>query len=181
MPGKVILIAVSGAMLVSACSSRPRSFEPLLAAAPADQQAYDAQLHTCRQQIAARTDKSGRLVSAAGGAAIGVGAGYAAGTATMAGSAGMIGAAGAAAAAAITVLPIAGLAGAWGISKIKKSKKERAIKTAMADCLQQGGYTVDRWRALSKREARALAAAPSTQPDPAVPAPAAVANQTEPR
>ena len=101
-------------------------------------------------------DRSGRLASAAGGTAIGLGAGYAAGTATAAGTSGMIGAAGAAAAAAVMVLPIAGLAGAWGISKIKKTKKERAIKTAMAECLSEGGYSVEKWRAMSKREVRAL-------------------------
>ena len=162
MPNNSLTFVVAGALLLSACSSRPRQFEPRLAAAPADQAANEAKLQSCRQDIAARTDKSGRLVSAAGGAALGVGAGYAAGAATMAGSSAGIGgaaAAGAAAAAALIVLPVAGVAGAWGISKIKKSKKERAIKAAMAECLAEGGYSVGQWRALSKREARALAAA----------------------
>lgn len=160
MPKKYVLAVMAGAVLLSGCSSRPRNFAPVLAAAPADQRAYDAQLQTCRERLAARMDRSGRLASAAVGTAVGVGAGYAAGAATAAGSAGTMGAAaGAAAAAAITVLPIAGLAGAWAISKIKKTNKERAIKTAMAECLAEGGYSVDRWRVMSKREVRAIAAA----------------------
>lgn len=158
MPRKSVLIGVAASLVLSGCSSRPRSFAPVLAAAPADQQAYDAQLQTCRERLAARMDRSGRLTSAAAGTAIGVGAGYAAGAATAAGTSGMIGAAGAAAAAAAMVLPIAGLAGAWGVSKIKKTNKERAIKAAMAECLSEGGYAVEKWRVLSKREARAIAA-----------------------
>ena len=140
MPQSKVLIVMAGALVLSGCSSRPRNFAPVLAAAPTDQRAYEAQLQTCRDRLAGRMDKSGRLVSAAAGTAVGLGAGYAAGTATVAGTAGTMGAAaGAAAAAAITVLPIAGLAAAWGVSKIKKTKKERAIKNAMAECLAEQG------------------------------------------
>jgi hypothetical protein len=67
----------------------------------------------------------------------------------------------AAAATAVAILPFAGLAGAWGVSKIKKTKKERAIKAAMAECLSEGGYSVARWEAMSKRDVRAMAAATS--------------------
>lgn len=167
MPKKSVLIVVAGAVFLSACSSRPRNFAPMLGAVPTDQKAYEAQLQMCRERLAARLDKSGRLASAAAGTAIGVGAGYAAGTATAAGTAGTIGAAGAAAAAAVMVLPIAGLAGAWGLSKIKKTKKERAIKTAMAECLREGGYSVSQWRVMSKGEVREIAAArPGTNSNP---------------
>jgi hypothetical protein len=72
-----------------------------------------------------------------------------------------MGGAAAAAAAAVAILPFAGLAGAWGISKIKKTKKERAIKAAMAECLSEGGYSVARWNAMSKRDVRAMAASSS--------------------
>ena len=156
---KSVLIVMAGAVALSGCSSRPRNFAPVLAAAPADQKAYETQLQTCRERLAARMDRSGRLASAAAGTAVGVGAGYAAGAATAAGTAVTIGAAGAAAAAAAMVLPIAGLAGAWGVSKIKKTKKERAIKNAMAECLAEGGYSVEQWRVMSKDEVRALPAA----------------------
>ena len=159
MRHKSLALVMAGAVLAAGCSSKPRTFAPVLAAAPADQQAYEAQLQTCRERLAARMDKSGRLASAAAGTAVGVGAGYAAGAATAAGTAGTLGAGAAAAVAAITVLPIAGLAGAWGVSKIKKTKKERAIKDAMAQCLSEGGYSVDKFRVMSKKEVRAAAAA----------------------
>ena len=155
MPRNSVLIVMASAVVLAGCSSRPRSFAPVLAAAPPDQPAYEAKLQNCRERLAARMDRSGRLASAAAGTAVGVGAGYAAGAATAAGTAGTIGAAGAAAAAAVMVLPIAGLAGAWGVSKIKKNKKEKAIKNAMAECLAEGGYSVDQWRVMSKREVRA--------------------------
>lgn len=181
MSKKCVLIVMAGAVLLSGCSSRPRNFAPVLAAAPTDQKTYEARLQTCRERLAARMDRSGRLASAAAGTAVGVGAGYAAGAATAAGSAGSMGAAaGAAAAAAIMVLPIAGLAGAWGISKIKKTKKERAIKSAMAECLREAGYSVEQWRVMSKREVRAIAAAsPESNSNGANSAPAADAPPTE--
>ena len=159
MPKHFIMMATAGAVALSGCSSRPRQFAPVLAAVPTDQAAYDAQLRTCRERIAGRLDGSGRLASAAGGTAVGLGAGYAAGAATAAGTAGTMGGAVAAGVMAVTILPFAGLAGAWGVSKIKKTKKERAIKAAMAECLSEGGYSVSRWDALSKREVRAMTAA----------------------
>ena len=90
MPNKTVLMVMAGAVALSGCSSRPRNFAPVLAAAPADQQAYDARVKLCRERLAARMDKSGRLASAAGGTAVGLGAGYAAGAATAAGTAGAL-------------------------------------------------------------------------------------------
>ena len=86
MPKTFVLMTMAAAVLVSGCSSRPRNFAPVLAAAPADEKSYQAQLYECRQRLAARMDRSGRLTSAAGGAAVGVGAGYDAGAATAAGT-----------------------------------------------------------------------------------------------
>lgn len=132
---------------------------PVLAAPPADEAAYQAHLQACQVRIATGGWKHGRGVSAAGGAVIGTGAGVAAGSAVAAASTPtMIGAAAAAAAAAAMAVPVFGVLGAWGISKIKKSKNERAVKTALGQCLAEGGYPVQRWRALSKRETRELRA-----------------------
>jgi hypothetical protein len=58
--------------------------------------------------------------------------------------------------ATIIAAPVAALGGAWGIAKIKKTKKERAIKAATAECLAEAGYSVERWRVMSKREVREL-------------------------
>lgn len=92
-----VLIVMAGAVGLSGCSSRPRNFAPVLAAAPTDQKSYEAQLQTCRERLAARVDRSGRLASAAAGTAVGIGAGYAAGAATV-GTTGTMGAAAGAAA-----------------------------------------------------------------------------------
>lgn len=147
--------AAAVAVLLSGCSSRPRNFEPVLAAAPADQSAYQAHLRNCQVIVAAGGWKDGRGVSAAGGAVAGVGAGVATGSAVAAGSSGMIGAAAVAAAAAAVALPIVGVLGAWGISKVKKSKNERQLKSELSQCLASGGYSVDKWRVMSKKEVRA--------------------------
>ena len=157
--GALLLIC---AVSLAGCSSRPRNFAPVLGAAPVDQDAYEAHWLECRDRVAAITDKrSGRLTSAGSGAAAGLGAGVAAGAATSGATYGTVGAAAAAGAAMIAVVPIFGLAGAWGISKIKKTKKERAIKRTTADCMAVAGYSVDKWRVMSKREVRALESNPT--------------------
>ena len=156
--GVLLLI---GAVSLAGCSSRPRNFAPDLGAAPVDQDTYEAHWLECRARVAAITDKrSGRLTSAGSGAAAGLGAGVAAGAATSGATYGTVGAAAAAGAAMIAVVPIFGLAGAWGISKIKKTKKERAIKRTTANCMAEAGYSIDKWRVMSKREVRALEARP---------------------
>jgi len=162
-----LLLAAAGAVVITGCSSKPRNFAPVMVAPPADAKAYEAQWLACREQVAesAKTG-SGRLASAAGGAAAGVGGAVAIGTSAGA-SAGMVGAM-AAASATVILAPIAAIGGAWGISKIKKTKKEKAIKAATADCMAKSGYSVLKWRVMSKREVRELAPAPV----PATPGPA---------
>lgn len=150
---------VALAVLLASCSSMPRAFEPTLAAAPQSRQAYDQRLLFCRQQIAAAMDKKGRLASGAGGAAIGAGAGVAAGAATASAVPVMAGGAAAVAGMMIITAPLAGVFAAWGIAKMKRAQKERVIKAVMAKCLAEGGYQVAGFDALSKRQARELAAA----------------------
>jgi len=165
----IILLGVC-AIAVGGCSSKPRNFAPVLAAAPADARSYEKHWLECREQVAAANGKgSGRLASAGGGAVAGAGAGVAASAAASGATFATYGAAATAAAAAIAVVPVFGLAGAWGISKIKKNKNERRIKSATAECMASHGYSVDKWRVMSKREVRALDAAPSAI-DPAPPA-----------
>jgi hypothetical protein len=159
----VLLWTVAGAVTITGCSSKPRNFAPVMSAPPADAQVYEAQWLTCREQVAATAKNgSGRLASAAGGAGAAVGSAVTVGTSAGA-SASMVGAM-AAASATIILAPIAAIGGAWGISKIKKTKKERSIKAATAECMAKSGYSVDKWRVMSKQEVRALpkAAAPAT-------------------
>lgn len=165
MKGHALLWAAAGAVTLAGCSSKPRNFAPVMAAAPADASAYEAQWLACREQVAATAKQgSGRLASAAGGAAAGVGGAVAVGTSAGA-SAGMVGAM-AAATATVILAPIAIVGGAWGVSKIKKTKKEKAIKAATADCMARSGYAVEKWRVMSKQEVRALtgATAPVAEP-----------------
>lgn len=152
----LLMCAGASALLMSGCSSRPRNFAPVLGAAPPDVQAYEASWLACRDEaITAPNRGSGRLASAAGGAAAGAG-GVAAVGAMTAGSYATMGGAMAALGATIIAAPIAAIGGAWGISKIKKAKKERAIKEATAACLADAGYSVEKWRVMSKRVVRSL-------------------------
>ena len=158
MKRHALLWAAAGAVILTGCSSKPRNFAPVMAAPPADAQVYEAQWLACREQVAATAKNgSGRLASAAGGAVAGVGGVAAVGT-TAGASAGMVGAM-AAATATVILAPIAIVGGAWGVSKIKKTKKEKAIKSATADCMAKAGYSVEKWRVMTKREVRALPAA----------------------
>ena len=177
MNSKSLMLLGICAIAVGGCSSRPRNFAPVLAAAPADAHTYEKHWIECREQVAAATGKgSGRLASAGGGAVAAAGAGVAASAAASGATFATYGAAATAAAAAIAVVPVFGLAGAWGISKIKKTKKERTIKAATAECMASHGYSVEQWRVMSKREVRALdapqpAVDPAAAPPPAVPEP----------
>ena len=202
MNNKPLLLLGICAIALGGCSSRPRNFAPVLAAAPADARsrgspslgvrmrsaslfiipallaapadarAYEKHWLDCREEVAATTGKgSGWLASAGGGAVAGAGAGLAASAAASGATYGTVGAAAAAAGAMmIATVPVFGLAGAWGISKIKKSKNERRVKAATAECMARNGYSVEKWRVMSKREVRALEVAqPAT--DPAAQAP----------
>lgn len=157
MRSNSVLLLTATSLLVTACSSPPRNFAPVLSAVPASEEAYQAQFSACQQDIAAGTNRrSDRAASAVGGAAAGAGASLAAGAAAS-GTYATMGGAMAALGATVIAAPIALIAGAWGISKIKKSQKERAIKTAMAECLADAGYSVADFRVMSKREVRSLA------------------------
>ena len=140
---RIVVAAVMGCMTLQACSSRPREFAPTLVALPASQAEFDAAYAECQQLLLAKKlDANGRLASAGAGAGVGV-ATAAAGGATAAAMGGYGGLA--AAGATIVLLPFAIIGGAWGMSRMKRAKKEKAIKTAIAGCLQERGYTVAGW------------------------------------
>lgn len=146
------LIAVTAsAVLVTGCASTPRSFAPVLAAAPADDGTFRQVLASC-QEIAAQSGgrRSGRLASAGAGIAGGAGA-AAAGTAATAGTYSSYGAAAAAGGAVIVAVPIIGLAAAWGLARINRGNKERRINQATQDCLATEGYAVTSWERVRDR------------------------------
>lgn len=143
-----IAVSLIGALMLSACSSRPREFRPMLAAPPSgqaaiDQAAFDRAYADCSQLlVAGKLDSAGRLASAgAGAAAMGTTAAVGTGTAVaVAGYSGL-----AVLSATVVLLPFALVGGAVGMAKAKRAKKERAIKTAMTGCLAERGYVVTDW------------------------------------
>jgi hypothetical protein len=158
-----ILGTMLAAGLVAGCSSRPRAFDPQLAAAPADATAYDRTVDACRTLVAQGHRSGFGAMLASGGAGVAT----TAGVTTAAVGAGAVGPfmGATAAAAATAALPVIGMLGAWGFAKVRKSKKERAIKQAMGLCLAEQGYEVSGWAVAQKRSAKAtpdtaLAAAP---------------------
>lgn len=143
-----LLSAVAASVLLQGCSSKPREFTPTLAAPPSgnpsfDQASFDRAYAECNALLVqGKLDDTGRLSSAAGGAAA-TGATAAVGGATAAAVAGYGGLA--VAAATVVLLPVAAIGGAIGMSKMKRAKKERAIKAKMTGCLKERGFVVAEW------------------------------------
>jgi len=143
--------AVAIALMIGACSSRPREFRPNLAAAPsaADQAKFNADVSECCELlVAGKLDSSGRLASAGAGAA--AGAATAVGGAALASSAGLYGGM-AVASATVVLLPFAAVGGAWMMANAKRSKKEKAIQAVMAGCLSERGHTIVGWEKTGKK------------------------------
>lgn len=141
---KDTFMAISlAAVLLSGCSSAPRTFSPQLAAAPKDAEAYEAALDACRQQAElaayAKKNRTGSAVAkGAGGAAVGaMGAGGAS-----------YGAAAAAASAGIVAAPLLGIF--WGVGRINRGKKEGRYKDIAGDCLAEDGYQVAGWQRVKR-------------------------------
>ena len=164
-------VVVGAALLLSACSSRPRPFAPVLAVPPVDQSAFDlAQVRCADLLVKGKLDKDGRVASAGAGAAAG-------GTAALAGGATAAAIAGygglAVAAATVVLLPFAVIGGAFGASRMKRTTKEKAVKQAMAGCLKEQGYEVSSWSRMSKQDVEAAKKrleALSVSKEPSVPA-----------
>ena len=121
----MLACTIAIALTVQGCSSRPRDFNPTLAAPAASQTDFDGAYATCRQLLVeGKLDASGRSGSAGAGAAAGATTAVAGGALASAGGyAGL-----AAASATIVLLPFAIVGGAWGMAKMKRARKERAIK-----------------------------------------------------
>jgi hypothetical protein len=153
----VIYGAMACTLMLQACSSRPREFRPLLAAAPASQAAFDAAVSECSALlVAGKLDSNGRLGSAGAGAA--AGGAMAVGGAALASSAGLYGGM-AVASATIVLLPFVAIGGAWGMAKMKRTKKENAVKRAMSGCLAERGHVVVDWAKVDKKSRKAAAVA----------------------
>ena len=168
MSRTMITYAIIAAVALQGCSSRPRAFNATLAAPPADQAAFEADVATCnRLLVEGKLDRNGRSASAGAGAAAGATT-AAVGGATAAAIGGYGGLA--AASATIVLLPFALVGGAWGMAKMKRAKKEKAIQTAMAGCLAERGHQVTGWVKAKKQDAgREAKLAPVTSAETAAP------------
>lgn len=144
------ITAIAVAFTLGGCSSRPREFNPVLAAAPTEQSQFDAAYAECRQLfVTGKLDSSGRLAS--GGAGVAAGAAATVGGAAAATSAGLYTGA-AIASATVVLIPFVALGGAYGMAKAKQKRKERAIQTAMNGCLRERGFQVASWTRAKRAE-----------------------------
>lgn len=156
---KAVSCVLTGCLLLSSCSSRPRNFEPTLATPAGDRAAFEDVFARCHDAIIA-----GKLNSSGKAASIGAGAKTGAGTAAVGGTAAALagGWGGVAlASATVVLLPFAVIGGAVGMSHAKRAKKERAMKAAMEGCLRDKGFEVAGW-------SRAIRHPAIVQPGPAV-------------
>ena len=146
-----VTAAVAIALVIGACSSRPREFQPRTAVAPSaeNQAKFSADVSECRDLlVAGKLDSRGRLASAGAGAA--AGAATAVGGAALASSAGLYTGM-AVASATVVLLPFAAVGGAWMMANAKRSKKEKAIRAVMAGCLTERGHTIVGWQKTGKK------------------------------
>lgn len=148
MKARLVTVLIAAPLVLQACSSRPRVFEPSLAAAPADQQKFASEYATCqRLLVEGKLDSNGRLASAATAAgavtAVGAAGGMAATSAGLYAGAGL-------ASLTLVALPFVAIGSAWGMAKSKQKEKEAAIKRVMAGCLADRGYRVTGWTRAGK-------------------------------
>ncbi len=162
MRNKSITCALTIALTLAGYSSRPREFAPHLATAPASTAALDASVAECSQLlVAGKLDGSGRVGSGAAGAAAGSAAAVAGGALATS----MVPAVGAAlASATLVLLPFVAIGGAVGMAKMKRAKKEKAIKAAMAGCLQERGHQVTSWEKTGRKVPKAVSKASPVPP-----------------
>lgn len=136
-------VIVLAAVLTAGCSTTPRAYAPQLAAAPADELAFQETLARCQGSAGAAGGASTgtKVVSGAGAAAVG---GTAASGASWGGAVAL-------GAASIVALPVVGLV--WGLSRSDRAKKERRIQETTGQCLQEDGYAVAGWTRIKKGDA----------------------------
>ncbi len=134
--------------ILSGCSTKPRTFQPIVSPPPADDAAFQKVVNDCVAMV-----RSGRKNGFANAVAVGVGTGagavvgsIAVGSLSTAAGAGFSGSLGAATAA----FPIIGIGVGFGISRAIRSGREKKIKTAMSTCLGEFGYTVASWEVIKK-------------------------------
>lgn len=155
----VISLSVT-ALLLGACSSRPRQFVATVNPPAADEVAYQRDFATCDTlaRKGYKSDFKAAALSTAGGTAVGVAAGIAAtgiavastGTVVGGGLGGAINAAVLPGAIGGAVFLVAIIPAGFGISRAIRGGREKRLKRAVSSCLSEYGYTVDTWSRVKK-------------------------------
>jgi hypothetical protein len=148
MNKELIVAATTAALLVSGCSTRPRSFVPTLAMAPLDGPAYDKDLAACERLVAQgrRSGFTEALAIGGTGAAATTGAFFAAGPVVLSTASATVGW------GLLAAVPVLGIAATVGASKAVRSSKEKEIKRAMTLCLAEHGHAVAEWNRLRQEQ-----------------------------
>lgn len=139
----VISLSVT-ALLLGACSSRPRQFVATVNPPVADEAAYKRDFTTCDTlaRKGYKSDFKAVALSTVGGAAGSVAGAIGVGTAAVAvGNAGFVGSL----TAASVAFPFVGLAAGFGVSRAIRGGREKRLKRTVASCLSEYGYAVDTW------------------------------------
>lgn len=155
---RVFISLTATALLLGACSSRPRQFVATVNPPAADEAAYQRDFATCDAlaRKGYKSDFKALALSTAGGTAVGFGVGVAATSiaATSAITAGGIGGIGTGLAAGVTAgtgaLLIVGLPVGFGISRAIRGGREKRLKRSLSACLGEYGYTVADWSRVKK-------------------------------
>jgi hypothetical protein len=147
---QLVLILVGTSLLLGGCSTRPRTYQPMLSMPATDANAYERDLANCRSLVASgKRSEFGPAVAATG---VGVAAGYGAGAATVATGAVPVGIGMSATAgiAVLSIMPLAGIAAGVGVTKAIRKSNEKKINAAMTDCLAAHGHSVASWQLTKK-------------------------------
>lgn len=157
---KQFLLAAAAAALLTACSTAPRSFSPVLSNADAGGPEFDAALQRCTQLVNAgvRSDFRNSPVTAG---ALGAATGYAAGAVVFVEALSSGAAAGAITTATWVAMPVVGIAVAATYARSRRAAREREIQGAMTRCLSEEGYVVERWRLQPNRRQSTPATSPN--------------------
>ena len=132
-------------LLMSACSTVPRAYSPVIPGHNLSDPEFVAVLERCVTMVNDGVT-SGFNENWVASSAVGVATGYGTGALVVAsvGGAGLAETA-IAASAAIVLMPVVGVAGAVIYSRQVRARREREVQDATGQCLREHGYAVQGW------------------------------------
>jgi hypothetical protein len=141
---RVPVLVVLLTLALTACSTVPRNFTPILAEPFPPDSDFDGAVGQCTALVDAgvRANFGDQTL---GTVAVGTTVAYGTGAMAMAGAGSTLLGSAAAASVAIVAMPVVGILAGVGYSRRVRAGREREIQTAMSDCLAESGYRVERW------------------------------------